>query len=400
MIDLQDRLKLIIRNVYEKKGRVFLTITGIVIGIFVFTFFIFVSQGLKNAITEQFTSFGLNTISVVPVGAVGDPSTSPGGLTDTHIEKIKKVVKDYDFMVGQIFYNGQYEYGRQTKNIISLATPEEFAADYRKNVGIEFIQGRDIEANDKSVAVLGYKTATSLFGENNPIKIGSSLKIQGKSLRVIGIIKERGDLFVDNALIMSFDDIKELSGKDTYSVVQIALSENADVEEAKKNINRVLNPNGNEKNFDIQSSDDNIEQFNMIIGLLTAIISFISSVALVVGGINVLNTMYTNVLERVNEISVMKAIGATNEDIRSLYLMESGLLGLLGSLIGFMMAFILAQFLSYVITNYAGYNVPIYFNLTFFISVILITVVLSVAFGTYPAILAAKTSPGDVLRDE
>lgn len=385
---------------YEKKGRVFLTISGIIIGIFVFTFFIFVSQGLKNAIADQFSGFGVNTITVAPSGLIGDPSTGPGGLTDSDVEKIKKVVKDYDFITGLIFYNGQYEYGRLKRYVVSLAAPNQYAADYRKSAGIEIMNGRDIDGKDRGVAVLGYKTAYETFDKNNPIKVGSSLKIGDRSLRVIGIIKERGDLFVDNAIIMPYSDIKELSGKKTYSVIRVILNPDADVNFAIKNIDRILNPNSRDKKYEVQSSAQTIEQFNMIIGLLTAIISFISSIALIVGGINVLNTMYMNVLERTNEISVMKAIGATNEDIRNLYLLESGILGLLGSIIGFSLAFVLADVLSFLIITYSGYNVPVNFEISFFAITILMTVLFSVAFGTYPAIIAAKTSPGDVLRDE
>lgn len=219
------------------------------------------------------------------------------------------------------------------------------------------------------------------------------------SFRVIGIGKERGDLFVDSAAIMSFDDIKKISGQDTYSFIRVSFYENADLQFMKEAIDEKLNPRNGEKRINITSPDQAMDQFNQIIGVLTMIISFVSGIALIVGGINVMNTMYSNILERINEISVMKAIGATNEDIRNLFLIESFILGFIGALIGFFMSYGLAELLSMAIIN-AGYNVPIYFDWTFFLEVIGITSIFAMLFGTYPAIRAAKVDPADNLRDE
>ncbi|MEC8339841.1 MAG: FtsX-like permease family protein, partial [Nanoarchaeota archaeon] len=128
--------------------------------------------------------------------------------------------------------------------------------------------------------------------------------------------------------------------------------------------------------------------------------SFVSGIALLVGGINVMNTMYSNVLERVQEISAMKALGATNGDILTIFLVESSILGFFGALIGFIGAFGLAKGLSYLITNFAGYNVPINFSLNMFLAILLITTFFAMLFGTYPAWRGAKVNPADNLRDE
>jgi len=397
MIDWYDSFKLILKSMDEKKGRVFLTVSGIIIGIFVFTFFIFVSQGLSNTITEQFSSIGANAIVVQPANTLGDPTTSTGGLTDTDIAKIKQVVKNYDFVAGQVLNNGLFEYGNEKQYIYSVAYPEEYIDDYTESLGIEIEKGRGLRVGDRGVVVLGYKTATETF--EREIKVGSSLKIEGRSLRVIGIVKERGDLFLDSSIVMSMDDMLDISGKEGYDVIRVNMLPDADLNRAKEAIDQKLNPNNDEEYVDIQTSQDIIDQFNQILGVLTAIISFISSIALIVGFINVMNTMYSSVLERINQISVMKALGATNEDIRNLYLVESGILGLTGGLIGFLMAYGLAEIISFGL-KFAGYNVPIYFGWLFMLEVVAVTTIFAMIFGTYPALKAAKTNPADNLRDE
>lgn len=398
MISILDIFRYVFGYMYEKKSRVFLTVSGIIIGIFTFTFFIFASAGLSNAITVQFSSFGLNVLAIQPAGTSSGP---PGGsgLTDTDMAKIKQVVRGYNYIAPAIFYSPQYEYGREKKVIVSLSYPEQYWADISVDMNLgEFEAGRMLREGDKSVIIIGHKVAKNTFEKD--LDVGSSLKVGDKSLRVIGIMPERGDLMVDNAILMPFEDIKEISGQDTYSVIRVSFQEGVDINLMQSNIEQKFNMPNKEKTISITSPQEAIDQFDMIIGVLQMIIGFVSSIALLVGGINVMNTMYSNVLERMNEISVMKALGATNHDIRNLFLVESGMLGLLGALIGFTLSYGLAELLSYFITNYAGYNVPVYFEIGFFLEVIIFTTLIAMAFGTYPAVKAAKINPADNLRDE
>ncbi|MDA3855977.1 MAG: ABC transporter permease [Candidatus Woesearchaeota archaeon] len=400
MASMIELFRLVLKNMFEKKGRVALTISGIVIGIFTFVFFIFVSQGLENAITEQFTSVGVNVLGVVSANNQVNGPPSGVGLTDTDIAKIKQVISDYKYVAPGIAGQQLYEYGRNKAVITSISYPDEFIEDISTDLNIEIEYGRGLRSGDKGVLVLGAKTAREGFGKDSEVKVGSSIKLGDKSFRVIGIIKERGDLFIDSSMMMSFDDAKATFEQETYSSIRIAFVDGADLEANQKAIERKLNPNGKEKRINVTSPTQVLEQFNQILGLLTGIISFISSVALLVGGINVLNTMYSNVLERINEISVMKAIGATNSDIRTLFLIESSILGLIGAFVGFMCAYILAEILSYIITTYLNYNVAIYFGFGFFFTTILVTASFAMLFGTYPAIRASRVNPADNLRGD
>ncbi|MCB9371084.1 ABC transporter permease [Candidatus Woesearchaeota archaeon] len=398
MISVGDLLLLVYRNMVEKKKRVFLTIAGIIIGIFTFTFFIFLSQGLSNAITNQFSSFGLNVLGVQSISGTNQNGPPGGGdLTDSDVAKIRQVVRDYKYISPQIFYMGQYEHGREKGTIISLAYPDSVIDDIAKDLGFEVEEGRDLRAGDKGIVVLGAKAARDTF--DTELKVGDSLKIKGRSFRIVGILKERGDLFIDSSLRMSTNDLKEISGLSTYTVVRVSFYEGADLEANKEAILRKLNPFNGEKRVQITSPQQVIDQFNSILGVLQAIISTVSIIAVIVGGINVMNTMYSSVLERINEISVMKALGAENSDIRLLFLAESGVLGLTGALLGFMMAFALAKIASFGIST-LGYTVPVFFDWTFFALVIFVTTFFAMLFGTYPAIQASSVNPADNLRDE
>lgn len=398
-MNLIDLFNLVYKNLMEKKSRAFLTISGIIIGIFTFTFFLFVSQGLSNAISEQFSGFGLNVL-VVQSANNQNSNGPPGGsgLTQTDLQKIKQVVRDYKYITPQNFYSqGQWEYGREKQVQVAVGFPDEYFQEVSEDIGFELVEGRLLKSGDQGVIVLGAKAVESY---ETDLKVGSSVKINDESFRVIGILKERGDLFLDNAFIVPFEDIGDLRGDDTYTAIRISFLEGADLELMEKNIENRLNPNGDEKRVSISSPKDAIERFNQILGVLTLIISFVSAIALLVGGINVMNTMYSSVLERVQEISAMKALGATNNNILGMFLIESSFLGFVGALIGFVGAYILAEGLSYMITNFAGYNVPVNFSLNMFLAIILITTFFAMLFGTYPAWRGAKVNPADNLRDE
>lgn len=401
MISLGDLYLLVYKNIFEKKKRTFLTISGIIIGIFTFTFFIFVSQGLSNAISEQFSSLGVNVLVVQPANSgQGGPSGITSSLTDTDKNKIKQVVRGYDYITGQIFYSGQYEFSREKSVITTISFENENLEKVQSDLTIEAESGRVLKSSDVGSVYLGYKAANEGF-EDKTVTVGTSLKIDGKSFRVIGIGKEKGDLFLDNSILMNIKDVRELAdlANNEFTVIRVSLLEDVDADLMQAKIETKLNPNNDEKTVEVTSPKQAIEQFDQILGVLNLIIGFVSSIALFVGGINVMNTMYSNIIERVNEISVMKALGATSSDIRNIFLVESSALGLFGAFVGFFLSFGLAKLLGNYLTT-IGYNVPIYFEFDFFIKIILITAIFTMLFGTYPALKAAAINPADNLRDE
>jgi putative ABC transport system permease protein len=381
MMLLIDIFRLVIKNLLEKKARLFLTISGIVIGIFTFSLIILLSGGIENAITEQFSGFGLNILGVQKDSGGGGGPPSGSGMTETEISKIKQVVREYKYVSPFIFYSAQYEYNREKQSVVSLGYPDEYWDDVNRDLGLEIEEGRWLRPGDKGVLVLGSKLAKDTFEKE--ITVGTSLKFNDRSYRVIGILESRGDLFVDNSALTTFDDIKELSGQDTFTGVRISFFDGVNLTQYENAILRKLNPNPDKREFTVSSPQAAIDQFGVLISLVQVVLGIFSSFVLLVGGINVMNTMYSNILERINEISVMKALGGTNSDIRNLFLLESGILGLFGAIIGFMLAYILAETLSFLITNFGGFNVPVYFDITYFLGTVFITTLFAMIFGTF-----------------
>ena len=235
MISIIDIFKLVMRYAFEKKGRVILTISGIIIGIFTFTFFIFLSQGLSNAITEQFTTFGVNIIGIQPASASfasGPPGG--GGLTDTDLARVKQVIKDYKYVAPGIFYTGQYEYSRLKHSFTSLAYPDDKWGQINLDIGAIPNEGRFLKQGDSGVAVIGAKVVDA-FGQGKELTVGSVIKANGQSLRIIGILKSKGDLMIDNAILIPWDDMKAISNQNTYTMIRASFYENVDISHTRRN---------------------------------------------------------------------------------------------------------------------------------------------------------------------
>jgi len=398
MINLIEVSRIVLGYFSEKKGRVFLTLAGIIIGIFTFSFFIFMAQGLSNAITEQFESLGVNVLTVNPAGAQAGPSGGEG-LTDTDIARIEQVVTGVNYIASSISTSANFELGNEEENFFALGYSEENLRDVFRDLGVEAEQGRLLEQRDRGAILVGAGVANQGY-QDQEIQLGNVMRVDDRSFRVIGIMEEQGDFFVDNSIFMPIRDVELISGQSTYGEIRVSFREGTDLEEMQERIENQLNPNPDEPEVDVISPQQVIDQLNEIVGVLTMVIAFVSSIALLVGGVNVMNTIHASVIERSKEISVMKAIGATNLDIKKIFFVESALYGLVGSTVGFLLSFGVAKLISVFIDVFTSFSVPVYFDYSLFIGVVLFTTVLTVIFGLYPASQSAKVKPIDNLNEE
>ncbi len=398
-MNIFDGLILVLRIMKEKKLRVFLTISGILIGIFTFCFFQFASQGLSQGVENQISTFGLNVLNINSVDGGNENGPPTGdGLTEQTLEEIKRVTSGYKYIAPNIFVQQVFTSGREEQAIVTLAFRDEELNELYKDLNFQLLEGREIRPGDSNVVVIGYKVATQTFEKD--LIIGSSLKVDDKSFRVIGILEPRDDLFIDSSMRMPFDDLQDLAEQDTFSNIRISYFQGVDIEAEEEKIESFFNKPNKPREISVSSPRQALESINQIFFTLNIIIGFISAIALVVGGINVMNTMYSNVLERINEISVFKAIGATNQDIVTMYVFESMTLSLLGAMIGYFTAFGVAKLLSGFVQESLGFFFPVTFSTSYLVVVVIATLIFGTFFGAYPAYLAAKVNPADNLRDE
>ena len=403
---IKDYFILAIRNLRKRKLRTWLTMIGIFISIATVFMLVSLSLGLQGAVEEQFKMLGTDKFFILPsTSFLGSPG-SVGGviLTEEDINIIKKArgVKDYSYVT---IANAEVEFSGEIKYLIVIGLPLENMDVWTESGAWGTDKGKDLKEGD-----LGKLTLGSMFKEGKvfkkPINPGNKLIINGEKFKVQGIAKPIGNPGDDSSILMPLEDLRrifEIPNRVDQIAIQIESDENI-LDVAKRVEKKLRNSRGlteKTQDFDILTPDELLESFGDILIIITSFLLSVAAISLLVGGIGIANTMYTSVIERTKEIGVMKAIGAQNKDIMMIFLMESGLLGLIGAVIGIFLGYGISKTIEYIAINSLDTTLlqaatPAYL----IIGCLLFGFLIGAISGTLPAWQASKTNVVDALRYE
>ena len=405
---LNDIFKLSYRNLLKRKKRTFLTLLGMFIGIAAVVALVSLGQGLQKTINDQFEKIGADKIIIqakeVTQGLGG--AKASGKLLKSDLDVIDNV-QGVEVVSGQLFLAAKVEFNdvQRIRYLSSLPNkPRQAELIIQLNTW-EVEEGRMLSHDDKGKVIIGYNLAhNNEHGKN--INLDNKIKINNQSFKVAGILKKIGDPSADGGVIVSEEDAREiLNESEVYSfiIAKSIRNENPETvgERIEKEFRRFRNQKEGKENFNVQTSTELIQSFNTIFNIIQAVFIGIAAISLVVGGIGIMNTMFTAVLERINEIGVMKAIGARNGDISNIFLIESGLLGLVGGLIGIILGIGISKTIEFGV-NYAfgSGTLNAIFPAYLLIGAMIFSLVLGTISGILPARKAAKLQPVESLRYE
>jgi putative ABC transport system permease protein len=387
-----------LENLKGRQARSFLTILGIIIGIGAIVALVSIGEGLRENVSQQFDTLGTDTITVLPGANIIESVFSK--LKEDDVKTVEKV-RGVDFAAAIYLSSSQLEYHDEkiTATIVGI-DPEKL--DDLGFIGIAKVEeGRILTENDSGSIVIGHKFGEKILKEE--IALRQNITIEGKKFRVVGILEDAKNSFgamFNTAVAMSSDELKEISGTEITPfriIVEILPSE--DMEEMKQRISDALEDEHGKKDFLVMDLGQVAEIAASVVGMITLVLGGIAFISLLVGGIGIMNTMLMSVMERTKEIGVMKAIGATNRKIISIFVMEAGIIGLVGGAIGLFLGIGLAAVLG-IASEAAGLgltpSVPIWLialALSFSMAVGMIA-------GVYPAVKAASVDPVEALRYE
>lgn len=404
---MKDYFSLAFNNFKRRKLRSWLTMIGIFIGIATVVALISLGQGLQNAVKEQFEKIGLNKI-IVTAGAGGAfggvPSAEKLGFEDVGIIKRIKGVE----LTAEIVYSSAYIQFREEKKLsFIIGFPVDETSKIVQDLGgFKIDKGRNLKEGDKYKVVVGYLLGQERGFFKKAVNLRDKIIIKDKKFEVVGILEKVGNSQDDSQIYLPIDSVREIFNKsDEIDVIYVQVKSNFDINkvtgEIKKELRDYRNEEEGEESFSVQTFEQILETFGSILSIVQIVLVGIAAISLLVGGIGIMNTMYTAVLERTKEIGTMKAIGAKNSDVLFIFLFEAGLLGLVGGLIGIAFGIGLGKLAEYIGATFLGSNLlRADFPVPLLIGSLSFSILIGIISGIFPAMQAARLKPADALRYE
>ncbi len=386
-------------SLLQNKGRTFLSILGIVIGIASVITMTAIGAGSQQEITDQISTLGTNILTVAPRGWNNNSGFTPAELNTILANNYQDLFAGYSPEMSST----QTIIANDTEESTSItgATPDYFDV-HSKTIayGRAFTQTEE-EAGAK-VAVIGNGTATTFF-DNSRAALNQKIKIGTTSYQVVGVLKESGssnNTSADSLAIIPLTTIQEqITGTNTYSSIAFSLKNVNDLEAAKSVIGyTLLNLHDlddvDDADFRLTSAADLLETLTSVTQTFTLLLAGIAGISLLVGGIGIMNVMLMSVLERTREIGLRKALGAKKKYLIMQFLFEAVLITLIGGFIGLLLSFAASKILS----TFLDFATVI--NGSSVLLAIGVSTGIGLLFGIYPANKAAKLQPIEALRSD
>ena len=401
-----DLAKLSSQNLTRRGKRSWLTIIGILIGIAAIVSLFSISQGLEDSVNQEFEELGANVIYILPGSGLGGltqaGSESGTFLQESDLEAVRRVQTVDE--AGPMVYaqsSGEFRGEQQRVPLIGIPTDSSQEMIMRTN-NIEVEEGRSIRSTDQFSGLAGANLASGNIFERE-LGLRDQIIVDDTKVRVIGLVAQSGDPEYDRSIVLPIESARDIIDdpeRIDYIMAEPLPGQNTSkvAESIEEELRLERNVQEGEEGFTVSTADDLLESSLGILNTVQSVVIGIVSIALLVGGLGIMNTMYMSVSERTNEIGIMKAVGATKKQILSIYLVESGILGLIGGLIGTLLGLGISEVAFYFIRQSAG--IPLYPNRSLMLvgGALAASFFLGVISGFLPARKAANLEPVEAIR--
>jgi len=396
---LGEYIKISVNSLRRRKLRSWLTIIGIIIGISAIVSLTLIAQGTENAVNDAFEQFGTDVILVQGGATFSRPTPGEYGLSDRDINFFESF-GEVDFVIPYSYDTQEVEFKDEKKYPIVYAIDTELWDEFLKRSNFEVEKGRAFQDGETGSVVVGWKLNQDYF--ENKVDLKSRIKIGGKSFKVVGIYERVGNDADDTAISMNIDDARKVyAPDDKVTGAQIIVKDGVDIDKFAEYLEEEYEDYRGDKNFVLSTSTAILEQINSVLGILQYVVVGIAGIALIVGSVGIANTMYMSVLERTKEIGIMKSIGATNNAILTMFLIESAFFGIVGGIIGCIIGILMAVIAKFAIEAFApGIPFLILIDPGVIIGALIFSAISGIVSGILPARNASKLNPVDALRYE
>lgn len=404
-----EYIKMALKNITANKGRSFLTMLGIIIGIASVIMVMAVGDGTANAMNAEVQDLGIGQIYVY---CSDDAQTAEAWITPEDIEAVKDKVDGIDGASPDDGTSGETVTGKGEFAVtLSGGTEDSWKSlNYNMKRGSYYTEA-DVQEGNR-VCVLTDEDAKRLFGSDDVVGMDLEVTVDGitQSYRIVGVTqqKENGN-FVSytyegmpvtlNVPYTSFEAFGWES--DAFYSFYAFTADGADAQQAARDLIHLLesrHQSAGEDYYQIQSFQDMLSELNSMLGIVTTFISCVAAISLFVGGIGVMNIMLVSVTERTREIGIRKSLGAKTSSILMQFLAEAAILTIVGGIIGILLGLLGATGICSIMSSAMESTIHPGITASTILGATLFSCAVGVFFGIYPARKAAKLSPIEALR--
>ncbi len=395
----------------DNKLRTILSILGIAVGIGSVMTVGTVTQGMKKYVYQELETYGLKSVWIYRDWGKDDPKRAvrqSSGINNDDFKIVNSGCCPAVKRVTPVVYSDENDLKIHFGSAYYSASIEGVGLDYIRINNDSVSVGRNFRRDDiqrkKPVAIVGVKVIEKLFGKKANA-VGKTFRFYAQKYTIVGVLEEKNrdllsqigadDYDVNGRVLLPYTLYQSLLGAKDIHTLQAEAVTMEQTGSALKQIKDTLERrHGNRFKYKVESMDGWISQANEVLLLITAVGLLLASIALLVGGMAIMNIMSTSVIERTREIGIRKALGAQYKDILYQFLLEAIVVSVIGGLIGLILGGIAAYFIGF----FSGYALEPSWLTAFF--ALFVSMLVGVLSGYYPAHRAARLRPVDALRHE
>jgi len=398
-IELTDLMRLSSGAMVGHPLRSILSMLGIAIGVAAVIMLTSLGEGARRYMVSEFSQFGTNVLAVNPGktethGVPGAFGGTTQKLTIDDSEALERIPL-LDAVVPVALGQARVEGGGRGRSVFVYGVTSEFPSVMKFEIG----QGSFLPPGDPrrgaSVAVLGPRLKRELFGEENAL--GRFVRIAGARLRVIGVMEPKGQILgmdIDDAAYIPVATAMRLFNLEELHEIDIVFAHEGLTEAAIEAVRAVLiDRHRGDEDFTVISQSEMLKVFGRVMDVITLGVAVIAAISLLVGSIGIFTMMWISVGERVSEIGLMRALGATGQQVQTIFLTEALLLTMTGGVSGLLFGLLATLILRLIIPQFPA-GAPI----EYVVAALFVSALAGVLSGVGPARRASELTPVDALR--
>lgn len=399
-MNLVESIKFALRALTAHWTRTLLSASGITIGIAAVILLTSIGSGIQHFVLSEFTQFGTNIVNITP-GKVRTRGASTGSISSVRLLTIEDslALKSSRYAIytnATVTGNAEVRGNGHSRRVTVYGQGPDFDRAFNMHTAIGQFLPADDPRNPRAFAVLGAKVHKELYGSANPL--GSVLQVGGSRFRIIGVMAAKGQVLgfdLDDTVYIPTARALEIFNREGVMEVQMTYQPATPLEEVTQDIKRIMLERHGREDFTITPQQQMLSTLSTVLNVLTFAVAILGGISLLVGAVGMITLMHITVMERMAEIGLLNALGATPMRIRILFLLESTALSTLGGIAGLIAGSGIASLLGILISD-----LPINIPWRYVIAALLLSGAIGLAAGVIPAIRAARLNPVDALRAE